>query len=73
MAVIQLENGNIADDFEMGEYPLILKDALVMPLVEYEKLTPEEIISMKQSRYDKWYAYITTPVDEVLLTEEVIV
>jgi hypothetical protein len=72
MAVTQLENGNIADDFEIGEYPLVLKDALIMPLLDYEKLTPEEIISMKQARYDKWYAYITTPIEEPP-TEEVVV
>jgi len=59
-------------NFEMGTEPLIYKDALVMTQEEYDSYTPEQILAMQQERYDSWYAYITTPVEETP-TEEVIV
>ncbi len=66
MGIVYLEDGRIADEFVIGEVPFTLSDALVMQPEEYEKLTPEEIAAMKQSRYDKWYAFVTTPpVEEV--------
>ena len=61
MAIVQLEDGRIADEFEMGEEPHVLKDALVMRPQDYEALTPEEIQAMKQRRYDNWIAIITAP------------
>ena len=61
MAIVQLEDGRIADEFEIGEEPHVLKDALVMQPLEYEKFTPEEIIAMKQTRYDNWIKIVLTP------------
>jgi hypothetical protein len=59
MAIKYLEDGRIADDFEMGEEPHVLKDALVMTPAEYEALTADEIAAMKQARYDNWIAIVT--------------
>ena len=65
MAIKILEDGRIADEFEIGEEPHVLKDALVMRVSDYDSLTPDEIIAMKQARYDKWIAIILAPpVDE---------
>jgi len=61
MAIKQLEDGRIADDFEMGVDPFIFKDALVMTPDAYAALTVEEIAAMKQSRYDNWIAIVTAP------------
>jgi hypothetical protein len=65
MPINILEDGRLADDFEIGTEPYILKDALVMRQKDYDVLTPDEIIAMKQARYDKWIAIVTAPpVDE---------
>jgi hypothetical protein len=61
MAIKYLEDGRIADDFEMGNEPHVLKDALVMLPADYEALTADEIAAMKQARYDNWYAIVTAP------------
>ena len=61
MAIVQLEDGRIADEFEMGDEPHVLKDALVMRPQDYEALTPDEIQAMKQRRYDNWIAIVTAP------------
>lgn len=61
MAIKVLEDGRIADEFEIGEEPHVLKDALVMRMSEYEALTAEEIQVMKQTRYDNWIAIILAP------------
>ena len=61
MAIKMLEDGRIADEFEIGEEPHILKDALVMRASNYDSFTPEQIIAMKQARYDNWIAIILAP------------
>jgi hypothetical protein len=61
MGIVYLEDGRIADEFEIGEEPHVLKDALVMSPAEYEKLSPEDIQAMKQARYDNWIAIILAP------------
>jgi len=61
MAIKVLEDGRIADEFEIGEEPHILKDALVMRVSDYDSFTPDEIATMKQARYDKWIAIIKAP------------
>jgi hypothetical protein len=61
MAIKMLEDGRIADEFEIGEEPHVLKDALVMRVSEYDSFTPEQIIAMKQARYDNWIAIVTAP------------
>ena len=61
MAIKMLEDGRIADEFEIGEEPHVLKDALVMRVSDYDSFTPEEIVAMKQARYDNWIAIILAP------------
>lgn len=61
MAIKMLEDGRIADEFEIGEEPHVLKDALVMRVSDYDSFTPEQIIAMKQARYDNWIAIILAP------------
>ncbi len=61
MGIVYLEDGRLADEFEIGTEPFVLKDALVMMPAEYEALTPDEVAAMKQARYDNWYAVVTAP------------
>jgi hypothetical protein len=65
MAIVQLDDGRIADQFQIGDEPYVLKDSLVMTPADYEALTPEEIAAMKQARYANWYAIVTAPPIEV--------
>ena len=58
MAIKELDDGRVADEFEMGDTPHVLKDALVMGTADYDALSPEEVQAMKQSRYDSWIAII---------------
>ena len=69
MAIKMLEDGRIADEFEIGEEPHVLKDALVMRVSDYDSFTPEQIIAMKQARYDNWIAIILAPPVEELPVE----
>jgi hypothetical protein len=64
-------------DFELGELPYIYKDRLIMFKDEYDALSEEQIASLKQERYDRWYNHITTisaAVEEIpeIPTEEII-
>jgi hypothetical protein len=61
MAVKVLEDGRIADEFEMGEEPHVLRDALVMQPADYDALSADEIATLKQARYDNWITLITAP------------
>jgi hypothetical protein len=61
MGIVYLEDGRLADEFEIGTEPFVLKDALVMQPADYEAMAPDEIAAMKQSRYDNWYAIVTAP------------
>jgi hypothetical protein len=63
MTIKYLEDGRIADEFDIGEEPYILRDALVMTQESYDALTAEEIQSLKQQRYDNWIP-IATAVSE---------
>jgi hypothetical protein len=69
MAIKVLIDGRIADEFEMGEQPHVLRDALVMRVSDYDSFTPEEIQAMKQARYDNWIAIITAPPVEMPVEE----
>jgi len=69
MAIKVLEDGRVADEFEIGKEPHILKDALVMRVSDYESFTPDEIAAMKQTRYDNWIAIITAPPVEAPVEE----
>jgi hypothetical protein len=61
MAIVYLEDGRIADQFQIGAKPYVLSDALVMRPEDYDLLTADEIAAMKQARYDNWYAIVTAP------------
>jgi hypothetical protein len=61
MATKQLDDGRIADEFEIGEEPHILKDALIMTQADYDAMTPDEVQAVKQARYDNWIAIILAP------------
>ena len=65
MAIKQLEDGRIADEFEIGDGPHVLKDALIMTLEAHSALSLDELQAMKQARYDRWLALVTAPqIDE---------
>lgn len=59
MVIKVLDDGRIADEFQIGQEPNILSDALVMYPADYEALTADEIASIKQARYDSWIAVTT--------------
>jgi hypothetical protein len=61
MGIVYLEDGRLADEFDIGTEPHVLKDALVMTPDAYALLTPDEIAAMKQARYDNWIAIVTAP------------
>jgi hypothetical protein len=59
--------------FQMGEAPLLYSDALVMTQEAYDALTPEQINTLHQERYDRWLAIINTPAEpEVVVEPEVV-
>jgi len=64
MGIKYLEDGRIADEFEIGEEPHVLKDALVMTPEAYAALTVDDVLAMKQARYDNWIAIILAPPQE---------
>jgi hypothetical protein len=56
-------------NFEMSQDGYTLKDAIVLP--NDHNLTDDDIESLKQQRFDEWYAIVTAPqpeyqVDEIL-------
>jgi hypothetical protein len=61
MGIVYLEDGRLADEFEIGTEPYVLKDALVMRPEDYALLAADEIAAMKQARYDNWYSIVTAP------------
>jgi hypothetical protein len=48
MAIVQLEDGRMADQFQIGDEPYVLKDSLVMMPADCEALTPEEIAARSE-------------------------
>ena len=63
MAVVQLDNGLISDDFEMGEHPYKFGCAIVLPADQYYALSESELHNLKLARYEAWYARVTAPPD----------
>ena len=61
MAIVYLEDGRLADEFEIGSEPYVLKDALVMAPDAYALLTADTVAALKQARYDNWIAIVTAP------------
>lgn len=56
-----MENELIQFRFQMGEAPFLYNDALVMTQEAYDTLTSEQITTIQQERYDRWYAIVTAP------------
>ena len=68
-----MDNELISFRFQIGEDPLIYKDALVMTQEQYDSYTAEEIAKMQKDRYDQWYTVINTPAEsEVIPVEEIL-
>ena len=66
-----MSNELISFRFQIGEPPYLYSDALVMTQNAYDTLTPEQITTLQQERYDRWYAIVTAPAEpEVVPTEE---
>jgi hypothetical protein len=63
MAVENLGDGIVRDDFTISKNGYTYRDAIVMNKDDYKKLTAAEIEAMKQSRFDNWYKIITTPAE----------
>lgn len=59
MAVKQLDDGRIADDFQIGTVPLVLSDSLIMSPDDYAALTADQVQALKQARYDNWITLVT--------------
>lgn len=60
--IISLENriSNIVSiPYQMGEIPMMFKDTLIIPRVQYEQMTEAEINAIKISRYQTWLEIIT--------------
>jgi hypothetical protein len=57
-------------EFEIIQDGMTFRDAIVLP--ENHGLSAAEIDSMKQTRFDNWYAIVTAPTtdDEVVGTQE---
>lgn len=66
-----MSNELISFRFQIGEAPYFYSDALVMTQAAYDALTPEQITTMQQERYDRWITIINAPPEpEVVPTEE---
>jgi hypothetical protein len=72
MAIKYLDDGRIADEFEIGSAPHILNDAIVMRPEDYAQYSATEIAAMKQQRYDNWIAIIMAPQPEMSADDTVI-
>ena len=65
MTITVLDNGWISDSFTIGGPPS-LTDALVMPPDQYNALTADQIVTMKQERYDSWVAMVIEASAEII-------
>lgn len=57
MTITVMDNGWISDSFTIGGPPSYT-DAIVMPPDQYNALTADQIVTMKQERYDSWVAMV---------------
>jgi hypothetical protein len=55
-------------DFEITRNGMMFKDAIHLP--DDHTFTAEQIEAIKQERFERWYAYVTNPPEEVV--EEVV-
>jgi hypothetical protein len=63
MAVIIETNdgGSVRIIFELGEDPWVYRDAIYLTAEQRAQLTDADIETMKQERYDSWYAIANPP------------
>jgi len=52
--------------FKIERDGLSYSDAIVLPEAEYNALTPEQIETIKEERFENWKKIITTPNEEVV-------
>ena len=57
----ELDNGFVSISFELEKHGYAFKDAIIMLKEDYAKLTDSELESIKQDRFDKWYALVNQP------------
>ena len=50
--------------FELSRDGYLFKDAIVLPVGH--GFTDAQIEEMKQKRFDDWYAFVTTPQEEII-------
>lgn len=51
----------IQDRFTINQNGHSLSDAIVLPIAQYNALTPAQITQMKQDRFNSWLIVINTP------------
>lgn len=54
MDLKSIPDGWVSEGYEIGDPPLVFRDAIVMEASEYAKLTPEQIQEIQQKRYAQW-------------------
>ena len=59
-----MEESTATDIFEFQHGDMIYKDAIHMPLVEYNALSAEEVAAIKQDRFNNWLAIIQPLLEE---------
>jgi hypothetical protein len=55
----------ITVNFEIGETPWVLRDAIVVSKSVYDTMTPADIEKEKADRYARWIAIANPPEEEV--------
>jgi hypothetical protein len=62
-----LDNGMLSISFSITKNNYTYNDAIVGNADYINALTPDEIEAIQTQRFDKWYAIITTPNDEIFV------
>jgi hypothetical protein len=60
-AVTTLDGGSVRVDFQIGDPPRVLSDALYYSADDYAALTPDAKQAAKQARLDAWVAVLDAP------------
>lgn len=55
------DDGSVRIVFELGEDPWVYRDAIYLTAEQRAQLTDADIETMKQERYDAWYAIANPP------------
>ena len=62
----RLLDGRVAIRFTKTDGVYTLSDAIVGSEAEISALTDAEIAEIQQNRWDKWYAVVTSPPEDVV-------